>query len=114
MKGWRDGSKGAWRRGFSPPNEASNILADGDRAQGRHHLNAVIHDPVDQLEGKPLEEITASAVHKQWPAFRSKRDGFDAAVKFGQKRIRSRLASGFIPLPSSLGFLNGGGMKNNR
>jgi hypothetical protein len=79
-----------------------------------HDLNAVIHDPADQLEGKPMKEITASAVHKQRPAFRSKRDGFDAAVKFGQKRIRSRLASGLIPLPSSLGFLNGGGMKNIR
>ncbi len=79
-----------------------------------HHLNGVIHDPVDQLEGKPLKEITASAVHKQRPAFRSKSDGFDAAVKFGQKRVRSGLASCRIPLPSSLGFLNGGGMKNNR
>ena len=79
-----------------------------------HDLNAVIHDPVDQLEGKPLEEITASAVHKQGPAFRSKRDGFDTAVKLGQKRVRSGLTSCRIPLPSSLGFLNGGGMKHNR
>ena len=79
-----------------------------------HHLNGVIHDPVDQLEGKSMKEITASSVYKQRPAFGSKRDGFDAAVKFGQKRIRSRLASGLIPLPSSLGLLNGGGMKNNR
>ena len=79
-----------------------------------HDLNAVIHDPADQLEGKPMKEITASSVHKQRPAFRSKRDGFDAAVKFGQKRVRSGQASRLIPLPSSLGFLNGGGMKNNR
>jgi hypothetical protein len=90
--------------------EVSNILAGGGHEQGP----PVIHDPVDQLEGKPMKEITASSVYKQRPAFGSKRDGFDAAVKFGQKRIRSRLASGLIPLPSSLGFLNGGGMKNIR
>ena len=46
-----------------------------------HHLNGVIHDPADQLEGKPMKEITASSVYKQRPAFGSKRDGFDAAVK---------------------------------
>ncbi len=79
-----------------------------------HHLNGVIHDPVDQLEGKPMKEITASSVHKQRPAFRSKRDGFDAAVRFGQKLVRSGLVSCLIPLSSSLGFLNSGGMKNNR
>ena len=78
-----------------------------------HHLNGVIHDPVDQLEGKSMKEITASSVYKQRPAFRSKRDGFDAAVRFGQKRIRSRLVSGLIPLLCSLGFLSDAEMKNN-
>ncbi len=79
-----------------------------------HHLNGVLHDPVDQREGKSLKKIPASAVDEQRPAFRSKRDGFDAAVKFGEKRVRSRLASCRIPLPSSLSLFNSGGMKHNR
>ena len=79
-----------------------------------HHLNGVLHDSVDQLEGKPAKEIPASSMHKQGPAFRSKRDGFDAAVKFSQKRIRSGLTLRDILLQSSLSFLNSGRMKNDR
>ena len=61
-----------------------------------------------------MKEITASSVYKQRPAFGSKRDGFDAAVKFSQKRIRSGLTLRDILLQSSLSFLNSGRMNNDR
>ena len=77
------------------------------------HLNAVVHDPLDQLEGKPVKEIAPSPIHKKWPTLRCERNGFNPVVKFSQKRVRSGLTSRHIPLPSGLGFFNGVGMKNN-
>jgi len=78
-----------------------------------HHLNAVVHDPVDQLEGKSVKEIAPSPIHKERPTFRSERNGFDPVIKFSQKRVRSGLTSRHIPLPRGLGFFNGVWMKNN-
>lgn len=57
-----------------------------------HHLNVIVHDTVYHLEGKPVKEIAPSPMHEERPAFRSERNGFDAAVKFGQIRVRCGLA----------------------
>jgi hypothetical protein len=35
------------------------------------YLDLVINDPVDQLEGKAMEEITASPMLEEWPPFRN-------------------------------------------
>ncbi len=36
-----------------------------------YHLNAVVHDSIDQLERKAVKEIASSPMLEERPAFRS-------------------------------------------
>ena len=54
-------------------------MPDGD------HLHAIRGDLLNDLEREPAEEISASAMHEQRPAFRGFGDGFDSVIEFSEK-----------------------------
>ena len=43
-------------------------------------LNLVIHNAIDQLEGKPTKKVAAGSVHEYRPALRGLRNGFETVV----------------------------------
>ena len=77
-----------------------------------HNLNPIVGNSIHDLERKAAEEIAASAVHEQRPAFWRFRDGFDPVIDLGEEGIRSGLTSFEVPLPSSLGLFNCVRMEN--
>jgi hypothetical protein len=58
-----------------------------------HHLNAIAHDPIDQLMGKSMKKITPSPVYEEWPTCWGGNDGFHPTIQFSDKCVCGRLAS---------------------
>lgn len=55
-----------------------------------HNLNPIVGNSIHDLERKAAEEIAASAVHEQRPAFWRFRDGFDPVIDPRRGRIPQR------------------------